>query len=134
MSFTLHPRLAAGSVELGCLHGCRVLLKNNALFPWLILVPEVVEGIEDLHQLEPAQYGEVMQAVREVSEFVARHFLPDKLNVACIGNQVRQMHIHVVGRSEGDAAWPGVVWSCAEKRAYRDEEIASIVDAWRDRG
>lgn len=134
MSFTLHPRLAAGSVELGCVHGCRVLLKNNALFPWLILVPEVAEGIEDMHQLESARYAEVMQAVREVSEFVAGHFHPDKLNVACIGNQVRQMHIHVVGRSESDIAWPGVVWSCAEKRAYADAEIAAIGKAWRDRG
>jgi diadenosine tetraphosphate (Ap4A) HIT family hydrolase len=133
MSFTLHARLAAGSVELGRLHGCRVLLKNNALFPWLIVVPEVEEGIEDLHQLEPARYAEVMQAVREVSEFVSGHFRPEKLNVACIGNQVRQMHIHVVGRNEHDPAWPGVVWSHAGKEERTEDDIAVISGAWRNR-
>lgn len=120
-------------MELGRLHGCRVLLKNNALFPWLILVPEVEEGIEDLHQLDPARFGEVTQALREVSEFVSAHFRPDKLNVACIGNQVRQMHIHVVGRSASDPAWPGVVWNYGEKKEYTSEEIAVISGAWRDR-
>lgn len=133
MSFALHDRLANGSEELGRLRGCRVLLKNNALFPWIILVPEVPDGIEDLHQLDSARFDEVTQAIREVSIFVAGHFGPDKLNVACIGNQVRQMHIHVVGRSEGDPAWPGVVWSFGDKRAYADDEIAAIADAWRNR-
>lgn len=120
-------------MELGRLDQCRVLLKNNALFPWLILVPEVEDGIEDLHQLEPKRYAEVMQAVREVSEFVSSYFVPGKLNVACIGNQITQMHIHIVGRSEGDPAWPGVVWSFTEKRSYTDNEIAVIHAAWRNR-
>lgn len=133
MSFTLHERLAAGSVELGRLRGCRVLLKNNALFPWIILVPEVDDGIEDLHQLEPARYDEVTQAIREVSIFVSSHFQPDKLNVACIGNQVRQMHIHIVGRGEGDPAWPDVVWSHSGKQKYADDDISGIAEAWQYR-
>jgi diadenosine tetraphosphate (Ap4A) HIT family hydrolase len=126
MAFTLHPRLAAGGFDFGTFHGCRVLLKNNAIFPWFILVPEVEEGIEDLHQLDPARYDEVMKAVRLVSQFVADHFQPDKLNVACIGNQVRQMHIHIVGRSPSDPAWPGVVWSFEGKEAYTDETVEEI--------
>lgn len=126
MAFTLHPRLASGGFELGALHGCRILLKNNALFPWVILVPEVEEGIEDLHQLDSGRYDEVMKAIRLVSQFVADHFKPEKLNVACIGNQVRQMHIHIVGRSPGDPAWPGVVWSFEGKEAYTDDAVEEI--------
>jgi len=45
--FTLHPRLAAGTHELGRLGCSLVLLKDNALFPWLLVVPEVT-GIEDI--------------------------------------------------------------------------------------
>lgn len=126
MSFSLHPKLAAGGFELGRIGGCRLLLKNNALFPWLILVPEVEDGIEDLHQLSPERYNEVMAAVREVSLFVSTHFKPEKLNVACIGNQVRQMHIHIVGRSTGDPAWPGTVWAHDGKQAYQESEIEEI--------
>ena len=130
MAFELHPRLAAGGFDIGRLGGCRLLLKNNALFPWFLLVPEV-EGIEDLHQLAPGQYEEVMAAMRRVSEFVTRYFQPEKLNVACIGNQVRQMHIHIVGRSAEDPAWPGTVWAYEGKQAYRDEENAKIRAAAR---
>lgn len=131
MSFSLHPRLAAGGFELGAIGGCRLLLKNNALFPWFLLVPEVDDGIEDLHQLPETQYAEVMTAVRRVSEFVSGHFQPEKLNVACIGNQVRQMHIHIVGRSPQDPAWPGTVWAFDGKSAYSETEVSNITAAAR---
>jgi diadenosine tetraphosphate (Ap4A) HIT family hydrolase len=134
MSFVLNPRLAAGGFEFGVSRGCRVLLKNNALFPWFILVPEVEEEIEDLHQLDAGRFREVMELVREVSGFVSHHFKPSKLNVACIGNQVRQMHLHIVGRSPGDPAWPGVVWSFEGKEAYTPEAVAAIRSAWEAHG
>ena len=132
MSFSLHPRLAAGGFELGSIGGCRLLLKNNALFPWFLLVPEVEQGIEDLHQLPENQYAEVTAAIRRVSGFVSDHFQPEKLNVACIGNQVRQMHIHIVGRSPSDPAWPGTVWAFDGKAAYSDEEISAITAAAKE--
>lgn len=130
MAFQLHPRLAAGGSEIGRIGGCILLLKNNAIFPWFLLVPEV-DGIEDLHQLPPGRYEEVLAAVRRVSEFVVNYFQPDKLNVASIGNQVRQMHIHVVGRSPEDPAWPGTVWAFDGRRAYTDEENEKIRAAAR---
>jgi diadenosine tetraphosphate (Ap4A) HIT family hydrolase len=130
MAFEIHPRLASGGFEIGRLGGCTLLLKNNSLFPWFLLVPEV-EGVEDLHQLEDRQYDEVMQAQREVSKFVSEYFSPEKLNVGCIGNQVRQMHIHVVGRSSGDPAWPGTVWAFDGKQDYADEEVEKIRAAAR---
>ena len=128
MAFVLDAKLESGGFALGRIAGCRLLLKNNALFPWLILVPEV-EGVEDLHQLDPEHYTEVMGAVRKVSEFVESHFAPEKLNVACIGNIVRQMHIHIVGRSPGDPAWPGTVWAFDGKQAYTPEEVDEVRDA-----
>ena len=130
-AFTLHPRLAAGSYFLGRAAGCQVLLKDNAVFPWLLIVPEVPDGVEDLHQLEPERYSEVLELVRKVSLFVSGYFQPDKLNVACIGNQVRQMHLHVVGRSEGDAAWPGTVWASSVKAPWDPDRVAEIRDAAR---
>lgn len=132
MAFALHPRLAAGGIEIGTLGGCRLLLKNNALFPWFLLVPEVEEGIEDLHQLEPGHFLEVMLAVRRVSEFVSSHYKPEKLNIGCIGNQVRQMHIHVVGRSSDDPAWPGTVWAFDGKKSLTLEEAEWITAKARE--
>lgn len=130
MAFEIHPRLASSGFELGRIGGCRLQLKNNSLFPWLILIPEV-EGIEDLHQLPPGQFEETMAAMRRVSEFVANYFQPEKLNVGCIGNQVRQMHIHIIGRSPDDPAWPGTVWAFEGKQTYSDEETEKIRAAAR---
>jgi len=129
MPFELHPRLAAGTHPIAILNGCHVLLKDNACFPWFLIVPEVEEGIEDLHQLEAARYEEVTSLVRAVSIFVSKHFTPEKLNVACIGNIVRQMHIHIVGRSEADPAWPGTVWASDAKKTYPPDGIESIRQA-----
>jgi diadenosine tetraphosphate (Ap4A) HIT family hydrolase len=131
MAFEIHPRLNAGTFPLGVLDACHILLKNNAAFPWIIIVPEVANAEEDLHQLPPARYQAVMEVIRRVSHFVSDHFHPDKLNVACIGNQVRQMHVHVVGRSPGDPAWPATVWASDAKSAYEPAAIESIRRAAR---
>ena len=130
MAFEIHPRLAASGFEIGQLGGCRLLLKNNALFPWFLLIPEV-EGVEELHQLGSGQYLEVMLAQRQVSEFVASYFQPEKLNTGCIGNQVRQLHLHIIGRSSSDPAWPGTVWAYAEKTPYLLAEVEEITAAAR---
>lgn len=132
MDFLLNERLAAGGFEVARTHGCRILLKNEAHFPWFIIVPEVPQGTEDLHQLDDATFAEVMLAVRKVSRFVESHFRPEKLNVACIGNIVRQMHIHVVGRFTDDPAWPGVVWAFDGKRKYGEGEAEAILAAARE--
>jgi diadenosine tetraphosphate (Ap4A) HIT family hydrolase len=132
MEFQLHPRLAAGGFELGRIDGCRVLLKDHASFPWILIVPEVADGVEDLHQLDERRYAEVTGLIRRVSQFVSEYFQPEKLNVGCIGNMVRQMHIHVVGRSSDDPAWPGTVWAYEGKSAYAPEEVEAIRVAARE--
>lgn len=131
MEFSLNERLASGGFEIAQMHGCRILLKNESQFPWFIIVPEVAEGIEDLHQLDDATFAEVMLAVRYVSRFTEAYFRPEKLNVGCIGNMVRQMHIHVIGRFTNDLAWPGVVWAYEGKRKYAGDEADKIVAAAR---
>jgi diadenosine tetraphosphate (Ap4A) HIT family hydrolase len=120
--FILHERLAAGSADLGR-HGiCRVLLKNQAHFLWIVLVPEVPASVVELHHLSEAEYTSVAQSIRTFSALVEENFPVDKINVASIGNQVNQLHIHVVGRRKDDIAWPGVVWACTEKLAYDPAE------------
>lgn len=132
MSFEIHPRLLRSSFLLGERAGCFVLLKDNVIFPWIIIVPVVADGVEDLHQLSEERCAEVMTVVRASSRFVSDCFSPEKLNVACIGNQVRQMHLHVVGRSPEDPAWPGVVWSYSAKEGYETERVREIQAAFAE--
>lgn len=131
MAFQIHPRLAAGGFEIGAIGGCRLFLKDNALFPWFILVPEV-EGVEDLHQLDHEVYLTVMLAQKRVCEFIADYFRPEKLNLGCIGNQVRQLHLHLVGRATDDPAWPGTVWAFTGKSQYEAATREQILAAARE--
>lgn len=126
MAFVLHDRLARGGFDLGSYFGCRVLLKNNALYPWFVLVPEVGDEVEELTDLKEEAYMEVMRLVRKVSEFIHAEFGLRKVNVGCVGIVVSQLHLHVVGRQEGDPAWPGVVWGCSDKEAYDLAEAERI--------
>ncbi|MFK7850011.1 MAG: HIT family protein [Akkermansiaceae bacterium] len=128
-NFQLNPRFVAGCFEIARKCGCRVLLKNEANFPWIIIVPEIAAEIEELHELEEARFAEVAGLTRNLSAFVDQYFSPDKVNIGCIGNQVRQLHIHIVGRFESDPAWPGVVWSFDGKKKYDSSDSDEIIGA-----
>jgi diadenosine tetraphosphate (Ap4A) HIT family hydrolase len=126
MAFTLHPRLAKGTHFIGKSGSCHVLLKDNAAFPWILIVPETEEEIVELHQLPADQFAEVVFLIRQVSQFMSDTFQPEKINVACLGNVVRQMHLHVVARWSHDPAWPDPIWTCGIKKAYQDEDVIDL--------
>ena len=46
-----------------------------------------------------------------------------KINSAALGNIVRQLHVHVVARSEGDPGWPGPVWGYGSREPYKRSDI-----------
>ena len=129
MAFELDPRLASSTLELGHYGNCRVLLKNNAHFLWFLLVPEV--DVTELHDLPDNVFNEVCASTRRLSAWVKDSFDVDKVNVAAIGNIVRQLHIHVVGRTQGDVAWPGTVWACNEKKSFSAAELTHITSCYQ---
>ncbi len=124
MAFALDPRLAADTHRLGALPLSELLLTDNALLPWFVLVPRVDET--ELYRLEPATRRQLDDETATVARFVAGAFPVDKLNVAALGNVVAQLHVHVVGRRRDDFAWPGVVWGRSEREAYADTAVAVI--------
>ncbi len=95
--FTLNPQLAADTFPVADLDLCRVLLMNNALFPWLILVPRQ-DGLVEITDLPPQDLHTLMDEISRVSVAMQSLFKPYKLNIAALGNQVRQLHIHVIAR------------------------------------
>jgi diadenosine tetraphosphate (Ap4A) HIT family hydrolase len=116
-AWTLHPQLAADTVAVGDLPLSRVLLMNDANYPWLILVPRrpgLVEII-DLEENEQVQlFGEIANAARALKSVTDSQ----KLNIAALGNSVSQLHVHVIARNPGDAAWPKPVWGNAAAASY----------------
>ena len=47
-----------------------------------------------------------MEEVAAASRALAERPGVDKINVGALGNIVRQLHVHIVARAIGDAAWP----------------------------
>ena len=117
MSFTLHPMLAADTFEVARLALCRVLLMNDATYPWLILVPQR-DGLRDLHDLPAGDHAGVMAEIARVSNVLQKIHSPHKINVAALGNVVEQLHIHVIARFEDDPAWPAPVWGMTAPVPY----------------
>jgi diadenosine tetraphosphate (Ap4A) HIT family hydrolase len=124
MEFTLDERLQNDCVVLGDLPLSRLLLMNNALVPWFILVPKV--SVIEIIDLTEHQQEALNKETNALARFVRENFSVEKMNVASIGNVVSQMHIHVVGRHSSDFCWPGVVWGRPEKTPYSEKEIGHI--------
>lgn len=123
--FTLDPKLNADTFLVADLKISRVLLMNNANYPWLILVPRQ----KDLVELIDLSFEDQIQVLREinlVSKILQKKFNSHKLNIAALGNVVRQLHIHVIARFENDAAFPKPVWGEAAK-PYAQQDAKNLV-------
>ena len=128
--FDLHPKLAADTVEVDRWACCRVLLMNDANYPWLILVPQR-PGVRELHDLPAEDLAQVTAEMVRASQAMERLFEPVKMNVAALGNQVPQLHIHIIARSETDPAWPKPVWGVVPGTPYGGGDLAARVEALR---
>lgn len=129
-AFVLDPRLQADTRPVIALPLCDVLLMNDARYAWLILVPRVAACTEILDLSEEAR-ATLWREVEHVAA-VLREVAPcDKLNIGALGNIVRQLHVHVVARKEGDAAWPGPVWGSGTAKTYDADALQSLVQELR---
>lgn len=126
MSFELHPQLAADSFVLGDFPLSRLLLMNDAQYPWTILVPRR-EGVREVYEMSEADQQQLLRESVCLSRVLMQAFRGDKLNIAALGNVVPQLHLHHIVRHAGDPAWPGPVWGQHPPKPYTDQERAERV-------
>ncbi len=122
--FALDARLAADTVAVADLPLCRVLLMKDARFPWLILVPRRA-GVSEILDLAAADHAQLWAEITEAAAALRAETQPLKLNIGALGNIVRQLHVHIVARFDGDAAWPGPVWGAGPASPYSPEALAA---------
>ena len=118
--FELHEQLATDTYWVSELELCRCLLSRDARFPWLILVPRI-QALTEFHQVPQDKQQALLSDIHRASVALEEIVQPDKLNVAALGNQVSQLHIHVIARRHSDVAWPGPVWGVGEADSYTDK-------------
>ena len=126
-TFTLDPRLKNDTAPVLSLPLSDLLLMDDARFPWLIMVPRR-PGKAELIDLDSVERSQLTDEVAMISHALKKVTSCDKLNVATLGNAVRQLHIHVVARFTTDVAWPGPVWGNGEAVAYRPQERQGLID------
>ena len=127
MSFALHPRLAADTVTLADWELSRLCLMDDARYPWLILVPRR-EGLGELHDLSDAGGLVLIEEIKRASEGLKRITGAARINMGALGNLVPQLHIHVVARNPGDAAWPGPVWGQGTRVPYAADAKEALIE------
>lgn len=131
-AFTLDPRLAADTRLLASLPLCDVRLMDDARYGWLVLVPRR-DGLVEIADLGEGEQATLWREVNRAGAALRATMPCDKLNLGALGNIVRQLHVHVVARREGDAGWPGPVWGhgqrepCAEGALH--ERMAALRQA-----
>jgi len=124
--FQLDKRLAAVGVQALDLPLSRVLVMDDCRWPWLVLVPRRPHAVElfDLDAADRVIFGEeYSQAGARLKTLTGCH----KINIAALGNAVPQLHVHVVARRIGDAAWPNPVWGRGEAVPYAPQALEAFV-------
>ncbi len=124
--FAPHPVIAGSTYVVGDLPLCRVLMTDDARFPWLMLLPRRADA-EEIIDLTEADREQLMREISAASEAVRTLFSPLKINVGALGNKVRQLHVHVVARFESDAAWPGPIWGSGAAEPFPLHAAAVLV-------
>ena len=123
--FALDPRLEQDTLHMGDFPLCRLLLMNDASYPWFILVPRR-EEVSELFQLDAADQGSLLRETSLLAEVIKDTFKADKMNIATLGNVVSQLHMHVIVRRRGDAAWPAPVWGHQPAVPYTEEQVREV--------
>ncbi|KAL2644171.1 hypothetical protein R1flu_011758 [Riccia fluitans] len=138
MGFEVWKELSAGKFHLASGGLCEAFLVDDALYPgWLVLVPRR-ENATEFFDLSAEDQVALIQEVTLASRAVKKAFGPDKINVAALGNEVAQLHIHVVPRFRTDRAWPRPVWGANPPLNFLHDElpptIAKLKSAFEDLG
>ena len=133
MAFELDPMLAADTRHAADLPLCELRLMDDARYPWLVLVPRVAGAVEIL-DLDESDQRRLADEVRTCARALQALTRAHKLNIAALGNVVRQLHVHVIARFEHDEAWPRPVWGVHPRIPYDDDDDAErLVAALRGR-
>ena len=122
---SVHPQLLNDCHVLGSLASGLLLLNRNAALHWFILVPD--SNLNDVLDLPSAQAQLVLGDCTAVSAYIKEQLGYPKVNFAGLGNQVPQMHLHIIGRRVGDACWPDPIWgNLHHSGVYTAEKLSDI--------
>lgn len=124
--FELHSQLVKDCTVIGSLPLSKLLLMNDANYPWFVLVP-MREDKREWYELDDGDQQQLLREANALSRCLQEKTGAKKMNIGALGNMVPQLHVHVIARFDTDIAWPAPVWGKAPAMAYDDKEKAAMV-------
>jgi diadenosine tetraphosphate (Ap4A) HIT family hydrolase len=103
----------------------RVVLVDDADYPGFVRVIANAH-VREMTDLAPGDRQWILDAVFAVEEALRAVMMPDKINLASLGNQVPHLHWHVIPRFADDAHFPQTVWGARQR-----EPAAAVLAARR---
>ena len=131
ITFEIDSQLKQTSYPLVSLGVCDLRLVDDERWPWILIIPRVTHAVE-LIDLSPELRGDVWLEIDHVARVMRDQFSPHKLNIAALGNQVRQLHVHCIARFPDDDAWPNPVWGVGDSIPYDSEFLAARLTQLKD--
>ena len=119
--FELDGRLARDSDLVTVLGLCQLRLLKDSRWPWLMLVPQR-SGVTEIFDLTPLDQALLTFETNTVGAALKKVTGATKINVGALGNIVRQLHVHVIARFEGDQNWPGPIWGFGQAVPYDEQQ------------
>lgn len=129
--WVLDQKLADDSIFVADWPLSQLRLINDSRFPWLVLVPRV-SNIEEIFQLSSYDQQRLLQESSHLAKTLSDLFKADKMNVAALGNVVRQLHVHHIVRYVGDCCYPSPVWGVGEAVSYTEQELRLCLEMLHD--
>jgi diadenosine tetraphosphate (Ap4A) HIT family hydrolase len=128
--FLLDAQLEADTEPVILLGLCALRLMNDRRWPWLVLVPRR-PGLEEIHELTPLDQAMLTFETSLTAQALKEMTGCTKINCGALGNIVRQLHVHIIARFEGDPGWPGPVWGHGKREPYDAENLLKLVQKVR---
>lgn len=116
----------------------RVVLVDDAAYPGFTRII-CQRHVREMTDLSAPERTELMNLVWLVEAVQRDELLPDKVNVAALGNMVPHVHWHIVPRWRDDACFPDAIWapvrrtdgSIGDGAAQASGRLAGYVQALR---
>jgi diadenosine tetraphosphate (Ap4A) HIT family hydrolase len=84
--------------------------------------------VAEIHELANEQQHLLLEESVRLSKALEQLFSPHKLNVAALGNVVRQLHVHHIVRFENDQTFPKPVWGIGDAIPYDTDALRDTVN------
>ena len=108
----------------------RIVLINDHSYPGYCRV-ESISHVKEMTDLSDLKRQEFMRIVFIVEAALRVHLMPEKINLATLGNITPHLHWHIIPRYKLDNHFPESIWSNpkrSEKKELLESESSILIE------